>query len=138
MRLSLGYPNAENERILLANNGKNTKKESIEAVFTQEEVSDLTKKVDDIFVSDPIIAYLQDLLQATRDTSKFVNGLSPRAGLQWLQASKALAFIEGRDSVLPQDVQLIAPYTALHRIQSIDGSDTQEEFQKILTETQVH
>jgi len=46
--------------------------------------------------------------------------------------------IEGRDSVLPQDVQLIAPYTALHRLQSIDGSDSHEELKKILDETQVH
>ena len=137
IRLSLGYPNAENERLLLSNNGKNARKESIESVFSQDEVKVLTQKVDDIFVSEAIITYLQDLLQATRDTSKFVNGLSPRAGLQWLQACKALALIEGRDSVLPQDVQLIAPYTALHRLQSIDGTDSNEELQKILNETQV-
>ena len=137
MRLSLGYPNAENERLLLSNNGKNARKESIESVFSQDEVKVLTQKVDDIFVSEAIITYLQDLLQATRDTSKFVNGLSPRAGLQWLQACKALALIEGRDSILPQDVQLIAPYTALHRLQSIDGTDSNEELQKILNETQV-
>lgn len=135
MRLSLGYPNAENERLLLSSNGKH--KKNLEAVFTKEDVNTLIQQVDEIFVSDAIVAYLQTLLQATRDSGKFVTGLSPRAGLQWLQASKALAFIEGRDSVLPQDIQLIAPYTSLHRLQTIDGSDSSDELQIILDQTEV-
>jgi len=138
MRLSLGYPSPETERLLLSGNTKRHKDSDIDAVFDQDEIRALMQKVDDVFVSEAIVNYLQDLLQATRDTAKFVNGLSPRAGLQWLQASKALALIEGRDTVLPQDVQLIAPYTALHRLQSVDGSDSKEEFEKILSDTQVH
>jgi len=137
MRLSLGYPNAENERLLLAKNSNNIAQNLLESVFSQDQVSALIKQVDDVYASDAIVNYLQTLLQATRDSGKFVTGLSPRAGLQWLQASKALAFIEGRDTVLPQDIQLIAPYTALHRLQSIDGSDSSDELQKILDQTEV-
>jgi len=135
MRLSLGYPSAEHERLLLSNNGKH--KKQIEAVFTQEEVSALIEQVNNVYSSDAIVNYLQSLLQATRDSGKFVTGLSPRAGLQWLQASKAIAFIEGRDTVLPQDIQLIAPYTALHRMQTIDGSDASDELKSILEKTEV-
>jgi len=135
MRLSLGYPSPDNERLLLS---QNIKRERQDPVFTDNEVSELIKNVNDIYVSDAVIRYLQDLLQATRDKSTFVTGLSPRAGLQWLQASKALALIEGRDAVLPEDIKLIAPYTALHRLHCVDGSDASEELDQILAQTAVH
>ena len=135
MRLSLGYPSPENERLLLS---KQLTREPLSAIFTDQEVSALINQVDDDFVSDAIIHYLQDLLQATRESSAFVTGLSPRAGLQWLQASKALALVEGRDSVLPEDVKTIAPYTSLHRLQTSDGSDANEILQKILMQVAVH
>ena len=129
MRLSLGYPSPDNERLLLA---QKVNREKQAAVFAENEVADLINKVDDIYVSDAIIEYLQDLLQATRESNIFVTGLSPRAGLQWLQASKALALVEGRDAVLPEDIKQIAPHTALHRLQCSDGSSNKDELQKIL------
>jgi len=134
MRLSLGYPSPENERLLLS---KQLKRESQTAIFSDQEVSAMINQVGNIFVSDAIINYLQNLLQATRDSSTFVTGLSPRAGLQWLQASKALAFVEGRDSVLPQDIKTIAPYTSLHRLQCIDGGDAKDELDNILSQVPV-
>jgi len=135
MCLSLGYPSPENERLLLS---KQLKRESQKAIFTDQEVSVLINKVDDIFVSEAIVQYLQDLLQATRESSAFVTGLSPRAGLQWLQASKALALVEGRDSVIPEDIKLIAPYTSLHRLQTSDGGNAKEELENILNRTAIH
>ena len=135
MRLSLGYPSPENERLLLS---QNIKRERQEPVFSNQELKALINDVNDIYVSEAVIQYLQDLLQATRNKSAFVTGLSPRAGLQWLQASKALALIEGRDAVLPEDIKLIAPYTALHRLQCVDGSDAADELQQILVQTGVH
>jgi len=135
MRLSLGYPSPENERLLLS---KQLKRGAQDAIFTDQEVLALINKVDDIFVSEAVIQYLQDLLQATRDSSAFVTGLSPRAGLQWLQASKALALVEGRDSVLPEDIKSIAPHTSLHRLQTTDGSDAKEQLQSILNRTAIH
>lgn len=129
MRLSLGYPSPDNERRLLA---QKVNREKQVTVFAENEVADLINKVDDIYVSDAIIEYLQDLLQATRESNIFVTGLSPRAGLQWLQASKALALVEGRDAVLPEDIKQIAPHTALHRLQCSDGSSNKDELQKIL------
>jgi len=137
MRLSIGYPTPETERLLLAKKGRKQVKKEIKPVFTHDEIKTLINKVNDVFVSDAVIMYLQSLLQATRDSRKFIGGLSPRAGLQWLQASKALALIEGRDNVLPQDIQAIAPYTSLHRLQSADGSDASDELQYILDNTQV-
>lgn len=135
MRLSLGYPSAEHERKLLLQ--KNQRTESDSAIFTQDEVANLIALVDKIHVSESLVTYLQTLLAKTRESGVFVTGLSPRAGLQWLQAAKALAMLEGRDKVLPDDIKLLAPYTAAHRLHCADGSDTVTELESIINSTEV-
>lgn len=139
MRLSLGYPNAEFEKQLLSRNSRilKTKKTKAQAVFTQQEIQGLMDSANEVHVSDAIVDYLQSLLAQTRNNGKFVNGLSPRAGLQWLQAAKALAFIEKRDAVLPQDIKLLAPHTAAHRLHCSDGSDSLTELENIVANTEV-
>jgi len=134
MRLSLGYPNDDFEKQLLLGQNKRTE---IEAVFTPHEVTELIESVDKIHASEAVVEYLQTLLARTRDSGKFVNGLSPRAGLQWLQAAKALAFVEGRDSVLPDDIKLLANYTAAHRLHSNDGSDSIDALEQIISSIEV-
>jgi len=139
MRLSLGYPNAEFEKQLLSRNSRITKTEKTKAaaIFSQQEIQTLMDAVNEVHVSDAIVDYLQSLLMQTRSSGKFVNGLSPRAGLQWLQAAKALAFIEKRDAVLPQDIKLLAPHTAAHRLHCSDGSDSLTELDNIVANTEV-
>lgn len=139
MRLSLGYPNAEFEKQLLSRNSRITKTEKTKAtaIFSQQEIQGLMNAVNEVHVSDAIVDYLQSLLVQTRSSGKFVNGLSPRAGLQWLQAAKALAYIEKRDVVLPQDIKLLAPHTAAHRLHCSDGSDSLTELDNIVANTEV-
>ena len=134
MRLSLGYPSDDFEKQLLLGQNKRTE---IESVFTPQEVAELIEAVDKIHASEAVVEYLQTLLARTRDSGKFVNGLSPRAGLQWLQAAKALAFVEGRDSVLPDDIKLLANYTAAHRLHSNDGSDSIDALEQIISSIEV-
>lgn len=136
MRLSLGYPDAQFERQLLKQNGVKRSKTPT-AVFSSADVTELIESVDTVHVSDAIIEYLQELISATRTSGSFVNGLSPRAGLQWLQAAKALALIEKRDAVLPEDIQILAPFTAAHRLHCNDGSDTATELSNIIGKTEV-
>ena len=76
----------------------------------------LQQAVQAVHVSDALIDYLQNLLDATRDGRWFEQGLSPRAGLAILQAAKARALLSGRDYVAPDDVQVILPHTAAHRL----------------------
>jgi len=142
MRLSLGYPNDEFERKLLKQNGKNSiadnaKAGNRKAVFSDGELLTLISAVDQIHVSDALIDYLQKLLKQTRNSGSFVTGLSPRAGLQWLQAAKALALLDRRDAVLPEDIKLLAPYTAAHRLHCNDGSNSATELEKIIAGTEV-
>ena len=136
MRLSLGYPSATFEQKLLLQQGKKTK-DLEQAIFTREEVTKLIDSVNEVHASQALVEYLQTLLARTRDSGKFVTGLSPRAGIQWLQAAKALAFIEGRDAVLPEDIKILAPYTAAHRLHTNDGSDSNIELADIIKATEI-
>lgn len=137
MRISLGYPDDENEKKLLKSNGRRGKSKSNEALFSPEEVREIALKVDQVYVSDALIDYLQTLIRGTRQSGLFVTGLSPRAGLQWLQAAKALAFVEGRDTVLPEDIKTLAAHTAAHRLHCSDGSDSATELAAIIAQTEI-
>ncbi len=133
MRLSLGYPSAEFEKQLLLNKGGKAATANQIPVFTKDEVTELCDQANNVHVSEKLVTYLQSILSETRRSGKFVNGLSPRAGLQWLQAAKALAFIEGRDAVLPDDIKALAVHTAAHRLQSKDGASSKEEIAHIIS-----
>jgi MoxR-like ATPase len=134
MRLSLGYPSRQFEKKLLL--GQN-KRNHVSAVFSAEEVATMVKQVEQVHASEAVVDYLQTLLARTRDSGQFITGLSPRAGLQWLQAAKALAYVEGRDSVLPDDIKLLASYTAAHRLHCNDGSDSGDALTKIVSSIEV-
>ncbi|NND81631.1 MAG: MoxR family ATPase [Gammaproteobacteria bacterium] len=136
MRLSLGYPDAGFERQLLKQNGA-LKTSSRSAIFSPGQVTKLIEQVDQVHVSDALIEYLHQLVVATRSSERFVTGLSPRAGLQWMQAAKALAFIENRDAVLPEDIQCLAEHTAAHRLHCSDGADSALELQRIVQQVEV-
>jgi MoxR-like ATPase len=137
MRLSLGYPDADSEKRLLKNNGRRGKSNADKAIFSADEVRDISTEIDNIYVSDALIDYLQALIRGTRESGLFVTGLSPRAGLQWLQAAKALAYIDGRDSVLPEDIKYLAEHTAAHRLHCSDGSDSATELANIIAKTEL-
>lgn len=136
MRLSLGYPNADNEKLLLRNQGRKNKISS-EPIFKAGEILELINQVDEVHVSDAIIDYLHALIKITRESGKFVTGLSPRAGLQWLQAAKALALVEGRDAVLPEDVKMLADFTAAHRLHCSDGADSAAVLSELIKQVEV-
>lgn len=137
MRLSLGYPSAEFEKQLLLNKGGKSATQGQTPVFSKEEVFDLCAEADKVHASEAVVTYLQQILGETRRSGKFVNGLSPRAGLQWLQAAKALAFIEGRDAVLPDDIKALAVHTAAHRLHCNDGANSADEIGNIIASINV-
>ena len=68
-----------------------------------------------------MIDYVQALVEQTRRTQAFQHGLSPRAGLALLAAARAWAWLDGRDMVLPDDVQAVLPAVARHRLRSAQG-----------------
>jgi MoxR-like ATPase len=85
-------------------------------LLSTDELAALQRQVQEVHVSEPLLAYVQDLIAATRSGRWFLQGLSPRAGIALVRAAKAQALISGRDYVAPDDVQAILPQTIAHRL----------------------
>ncbi|MGH1428685.1 MAG: AAA family ATPase [Arenicella sp.] len=136
MRLSLGFPSADAEFQLLKNQ-RMINNALIKPTMTSEQLATITAMVTQVLCSDAIISYMQRLLQATRESTHFKSGLSPRAALQWLQAARAWAVLDKRDFVLPEDVQAVAPHVALHRLSTHFTEAHISEFKKIMETTPV-
>lgn len=140
MRLSLGYPDQEAELSLLQNSRPYIN-EKVDSLLNPESVLELMQNVNEVHCSDSIASYVHRLLLATRKSPSFIHGLSPRAGLQWIQASRAWAFLEKRDFLIPEDVQAVASAVALHRLEVTTESTqsfSNNSFEKLMQETPIN
>ena len=116
MRIELGYPDTQAERALLQGKDRRELLADLQPALSLQELDALQQAVSAVFVSEALLDYLQALLAYTRHTPRFISGLSPRAALALLHAAQAWALIEGRDAVLPEDVQAVLPAVAGHRL----------------------
>lgn len=116
MRIELGYPNKSAERALLTGEDRRDLLEKIEPCLNLEQLLQIQTLVGQVHTSDALLDYLQILLEFTRKNPDFVSGLSPRAGLALLHCAKAWALMDGRNHVLPEDVQTVLPYVVSHRL----------------------
>ena len=87
-----------------------------------DEILDLQERVDHVRTSPALLRYVRDLLDWTRAGGRFVNGLSPRAGQALVRAGRAWAYLDGRDYVLPEDIQAVFPSLAGHRLRPAGGT----------------
>jgi len=128
LSLSLGYPDPVAERQLLTSEDRSTVLERTTNLLTPGDVKALQADCERVHVSDNLLDYIQALLRETRDPRWFETGLSPRAGLALLRAARAHAFLEDRDYVMPEDVKIIFPGLARHRLNPSSGfSESAEE-----------
>jgi MoxR-like ATPase len=118
MRIELGYPDREAEKKILKGEGADQAMAEIGCCMSQSDVMRVQEQIDRVHSSDIFLEYLQDLLGFTRRSPEFQIGLSPRAGLSLSRATKAWAFLHGRDHTLPEDLQHILPWVAGHRLRS--------------------
>src|SRR5690606_30085412 len=93
MRLSLGYPGIEAERALLAGKQDGPRAKALQEQIGLDELRKAQQLVGEVKVTDPLISYVLRLVEATRNSSDVVYGLSPRGGLALLAAAKAWAFL---------------------------------------------
>ncbi len=114
--MSMGYPELSDE-IEIAR-GKSTKlsMEQIGSVIRADELSKLQEFVGDIYVHDAVYEYIATLMKATRDNPYIELGVSPRGTIACAKMAKAAAFLEGRDYVVPEDVEAVYMDVAKHRI----------------------
>jgi MoxR-like ATPase len=116
MRLSLGYPDRQAERALLRGEDRRDMLDRLSAALTPADLTRLQQTVARIHAAEPVLDYLQDLVNATRSGRWFAQGLSPRAALAVVRAAKAEAFLQGRDYVAPDDIAAVLPQTTAHRL----------------------
>lgn len=120
MAIELGYPDAAAERELLSGGDRRLRIAEVQALADPATLAEWQREVDHVHVAPALLDYLQALLAATRgstaDEQRARRGLSPRAGLMLLAASRAWALIAGRPMVLPEDVQAVFPTVAGHRL----------------------
>ena len=115
-RISLGYPPPAAEREMLDTHGSTSPLDQLRPVARASDVQDLVLAVRKVLVSDQVKDYIINLANATRTSPELRLGASPRAALHLLRASRAWAALDGRDYVIPDDVQRLARPVLAHRL----------------------
>jgi MoxR-like ATPase len=144
MKLTIGYPNATDEKKLLRAGGAQEALEHLEPVLEEEEVRDLQKQVAHVHVNESLIDYLMTIVDTTRRHQEIALGVSTRGALTFFKTCQAMAMVNGRDFVIPEDVKRLASPVLSHRILLKDRRVLRGDFspearfiERILSETPV-
>ena len=116
VQLSMGYPDVKNQALLMKERHHEDPLDSCRAVIDTERLSGLSAAAMDTYVADELYTYIAQLAEATRKHPEILLGLSPRGALALARASKANAFLEGRDYATPDDVLAVFADVAAHRL----------------------
>ncbi len=116
MKLTIGYPNTIDEKKLLRSGGARDALEHLEPVLEAQEVRDLQEQVTTIHMNESLIDYLMAVVHTTRTHAEAALGVSTRGALTYFKACQALAMVNGRDFVIPEDVKRLAGPVLSHRI----------------------
>ena len=117
MRISLGYPDAANERALLADGDRRDLLAGMAPLLNADGVRELQAAAQAVHVSPKLLEYVQALIASTRQRNDVLLGLSPRAGQGLVRAARAWALLASRDMVIPEDVQAVFAAVASHRLE---------------------
>jgi MoxR-like ATPase len=115
-RISMGYPSAEAELAMLDSHGSSSPLDTLEPVAAAEDISELISAVRTVHVAEALKQYVIRLVAATRASPDLRLGASPRATLHLLRAGRARAALDGRDFVIPDDMQALALPVLAHRL----------------------
>ena len=137
MRLRLGYPDPRAERELLEGEDRKAMTDRLQAMLPQAELATLQDAVSRVKTSPALLDYVQRLLEQSRRMPGLLYGLSPRAGLGLVRAAKAWALMEGRQHVLPDDIQTVFPSIAEHRLEQGESGKSAERVRQLLATVSV-
>ena len=122
MRLELGYPNEQNERLLIMGEDRRELLSGITPTLNADILLELQNAVAKVHMTDPLVDYVQALVRFTRESPDIETGLSPRGSLAIVAAAKAHSFIEHHSGVFPDDVQAVFAAVAGHRLKPASNS----------------
>jgi MoxR-like ATPase len=144
MRLTIGYPSAMDEKKFLRAGGAQEALEHLQPVLDTSEVRELQKRVGSVHVSESLVEYLMTIVQTTRTHNEVALGVSTRGALTYFKVCQALAMVNGRDFVIPEDVKRLAEPVLSHRIvmkdRRLQRGETSPEgrfIQRLVNETSV-
>ncbi len=116
MRLTIGYPDREQEMLMARKHLSGVTVDKIKPVCKAEDIMLLREEVSKVKVTEPVLAYMEDIIELTRQEESFQLGASPRALLALVRASQSKAFLQERDYVKPDDVKAVAMQVLGHRL----------------------
>lgn len=116
VKLSMGYPSMEEEMRLIKERQDINPLDFIEEIITKQELLKMQDEVKQIHVDDKVLKYLSQIVDGTRNHSMITLGVSPRGTLAYMDMSRARAFVQGRNYVLPEDVQAVSVPVLAHRL----------------------
>lgn len=116
IRISMGYPTMEEEMRLIKERQDINPLNFIEEIISKQELLGMQDQVKQVFVDDKVLKYLSKIVDGTRNHSMITLGVSPRGTLAFMDMSKARAFVQGRNYVLPEDIQAVSKAVLAHRL----------------------
>jgi MoxR-like ATPase len=119
--LSLGYPTEAEELQMLQRHQKPMVMDDLKPCISLETVKDLQSLVSQVKITTELQQYILNLVRASRNDDEIILGASPRGAVALQKASQALAFLEERDYVIPDDIKAVAPHVLAHRLISASG-----------------
>lgn len=137
MRITLGYPDRETEKEILMGRNPMERIETVRRVTSKGEILEALSEVKEVYISPEVAEFIVSLVWATREDPRIVLGVSTRGAVHLSQCSRALAYIRGRDFVVPEDVIEVAPYVLSHRIVVREPLDREELVRDILQRLEV-
>ncbi len=116
MRISLGYPQSNEETFILSQYLKQNPLESLTPVIDISEILELQQQVKSVYIDNTLLNYVVEIINLTRRNENVLLGASPRGSLALCKSAQALALMKGRDYVLPEDIKKMIIPTLSHRI----------------------
>ena len=116
VRLSIGYPAPSDERDILLSRQKGNPLALVQQVVTREELLSMQQQASEVYLKPELADYIVSLVGKTRSDARIARGASPRATLSLSAMAKSVAFVQGRDYVLPKDIQAVFVSTCAHRL----------------------
>ena len=116
MRISLGYPDADQEVAIMEGREHVEPIDELQPVCTPADIVALQRRADDVYIDVLVKQYIVELATATRQHPEAALGVSPRASINLMKGGKALAMLQNRDYVIPDDIKYIAVATLAHRV----------------------
>lgn len=142
MKISVGYPDDESEIVIMRRFKGENPVVDLKPVVTAEEISEIRKKVREVFVDEKIEKYILSIVKSTREREEVILGASPRATINLYKACQGRAFIYNREYVTPDDVKSLAKSVLCHRMilkpeVRLKGITSEDVIEKIISSTNI-